>query len=206
MDATTKKYSIKTDFTMLSILLVPIAVALNFIGSQIAHALKLPLYLDTIGTVLVALLCGPWVGAVGGLLTNLMTGITNPVSIAFAPVNIAVGLVTGFLARKNMFSVWWKWVISMLLMALASLIVATPIVVIVFGGVTGSGSSLIAATMMASGTKVLNAVLSTELVFTCTDRAIAFFITWLVVRVIPARTLVKYPCGENYIKSESAEA
>ena len=85
-------------------------------------------------TVFAAMLCGPWVGAVAGGLTNVVTGIANPVNFAFIPVNILVGLVTGFLARKKMFSVWWKWILSMLIMAAVSIISAAPIVVLVYGG------------------------------------------------------------------------
>ena len=124
-----KKFSIKDDFALLSLLLIPIAVAINFTGGQLASLLKLPLYLDTIGTIFVAMLCGPWVGGLAGLVTNLVLGISNPIFIPFAIVNVTVVLVTGFLARADMFSIWWKWIISMVLMALASIITAAPIVV-----------------------------------------------------------------------------
>lgn len=103
-----KKYSIKEDFSMLALLIIPVGVAVNFVGGQLASILKLPMYLDTIGTIFAAMLCGPWVGAVTGGLTNVVTGIANPVNFAFIPVNVIAGLVTGFLARKQMFSVWWK--------------------------------------------------------------------------------------------------
>jgi energy-coupling factor transport system substrate-specific component len=202
----TKKYSIKTDFTMLSLLLIPIAVAVNFVGGQLAVVLKLPLYLDTIGTILVAMLCGPWVGGLAGLVTNLVLGITNPIFFAFAIVNVVVGVVTGFLARANWFSVWWKWLISMLLMALASLITAAPIVVMMFGGITSSGTSLITATLMATGTNIWSAVISTELVFTILDRVISFAVTYLILRVIPVRILIKFACGEHYIRENKAVA
>ena len=112
-----KKYSIKEDFSMLALLIIPVGVAVNFVGGQLASILKLPMYLDTIGTIFAAMLCGPWVGAVTGGLTNVVTGIANPVNFAFIPVNVIAGLVTGFLARKQMFSVWWKWLISMFVMA-----------------------------------------------------------------------------------------
>ena len=131
---TKRKFSIKNDFTMLALLLIPIAVAVNYVGGQVAAGLRLPFYLDTIGTILVAMLCGPWVGAVAGLVTNLILGITNPIFFPFAIVNIAVGLVTGFCARKGGFTLqggiatyWWKWLISIVLMALTSIITATPL-------------------------------------------------------------------------------
>ena len=53
-----KKHSIKSDFSMLAILIIPIAVAVNFVGGQLASLLKLPMYLDTIGTIFAGMLCG----------------------------------------------------------------------------------------------------------------------------------------------------
>lgn len=195
-----KKYSIKDDFTMLALLTIPIAVAVNFVGSQIHHALSLPLYLDTIGTFFVAMLCGPWVGALTGLITNLVLGITNPSAIPFALTSIAVGLTAGFLARGKMFSNWWKIAISILVTSMVSTIVSAPIAVLVFGGVTSSADSLFAATLMASGVNIWKAVIGTNFLFTCIDRVIAIVITWLIIKVIPARSLVKYSLGTNYIK------
>ena len=202
-----KTYSLKSDFSMLALLLIPIAVAVNFVGGQIAVALKLPFYLDTIGTILVAMLCGPWVGGVAGLVTNLVLGISNPIFFPYAIVNIAVGLVTGFCARRGGFStqgglskVWWKWLISIVLMALASIITAAPITVLMFGGMTGSGTSLITATMIAAGSDIWSAVIGTEFIFTVLDRIISVFLTYLIIKVIPSRTLVKFSLGEHYIK------
>lgn len=200
-----KKHSIKTDFSLLALLLIPIAVAVNFVGGQVAVLLKIPLYLDTIGTILVAMLCGPWVGGLAGLITNLVLGISNPTFLAFAIVNVAVGIVTGFCARWGGFTVWWKWIISMVLMSLASIITAAPIVVLLYGGITASGTSLITATLMATGVNIWNAVISTELVFTVSDRIISFIITYLILRVIPDRTLIKFSIGEQYIKKAKTD-
>lgn len=201
-----KKYSIKTDFSMLAILMIPISVAVNFVGGNLASTLKLPMYLDTIGTIFASMLCGPWVGALAGALTNVVNGLINPVNFAFIPVNVIVGLVTGFLARGKMFNTWWKWVISMILMTLASIVSAAPIVVLVFGGVTGGGTSIIAATLMAAGTNIWVAVMGSDGIFTVVDRIISFVIAWLVIRVIPNKTLIKFGCGENYIRKPKAAA
>ena len=197
-----KKYSIKEDFSMLALLIIPVGVAVNFVGGQLASILKLPMYLDTIGTIFAAMLCGPWVGAVTGGLTNVVTGIANPVNFAFIPVNVIAGLVTGFLARKQMFSVWWKWLISMFVMAWVSIIVSAPIVVLVYGGVTGGGTSIITAAAMAAGANIWAAFFGTEGVFHVLDRIISFLICWAVIKVIPPRTLVKFGCGSNYIKEK----
>ena len=199
---TTKQYSIKDDFTMQAVLIIPVCVAVNFVGGQLAGLLKLPMYLDTIGTIFASLLCGPWVGAVAGGLTNVVTGIANPTNFAFIPVNIIAGLVTGFLARKNMFNKTWKWLLSMFIMAWVSIIVSAPIVVLVYGGVTGGGTSLITAAALAAGANIWAAFFGTEGVFQVLDRIISFLICWAVIKVIPTRNLIKFSLGELYIKKK----
>jgi energy-coupling factor transport system substrate-specific component len=47
----------------LVVALVPAAAALNIVGSMINNALKLPIFLDMIGTAVAAIVLGPWWGA-----------------------------------------------------------------------------------------------------------------------------------------------
>lgn len=200
-----KKHTIKEDFSMLAILTIPVGVAVNVVGGQLASLLKLPMYLDTIGTIFTAIIAGPWVGAVTGLLTNIVTGILNPVNFWFIHVNIIAGLVTGALARKGWFAVWWKGLIATIIMALVTTIASAPPVVYVYGGVTGSGTSLITAVLMASGQSIWASVLSVEIIWTTLDRIISWIISLGVMKVMPDRTLVKYSLGELYTKKQAAE-
>jgi energy-coupling factor transport system substrate-specific component len=63
---------LKQDFSTVTLVLIPVAIAMNIAVGQIIYTLKVPLYLDTIGTVLVGVLAGPWAGALTGLLSNLV--------------------------------------------------------------------------------------------------------------------------------------
>ena len=59
--------SLASQFDTRTIVLIPIAIAINIIlGQTVAAALKVPIYLDSIGTILVAVLAGPLAGAVTG--------------------------------------------------------------------------------------------------------------------------------------------
>ena len=64
---------IARQFDTRTIVLMPIAIAINIIlGQTVAAALKLPIYLDSIGTILVGALAGPIPGMLTGLLANLI--------------------------------------------------------------------------------------------------------------------------------------
>ena len=54
---------LKAQFSTKSLVLIPIAVGINLIGGTLCSMLKLPLFLDTVGTLVVACLSGPWVAA-----------------------------------------------------------------------------------------------------------------------------------------------
>jgi hypothetical protein len=64
----------------LRIAFVPVAIGLNLAIGTLAHALRLPLYLDAIGTIIATLLLGWRAGILTGVGSFLLAGlITNPV-------------------------------------------------------------------------------------------------------------------------------
>jgi hypothetical protein len=102
--------SIASQFDTRTIVLIPIAIAINIIlGQTVAAALKVPIYLDSIGTILVAVLAGPVAGAVTGGLTNLLwtyvlpPPFNSPYAAPFFVVAVEIGLVAGIAGRFGFF-------------------------------------------------------------------------------------------------------
>jgi energy-coupling factor transport system substrate-specific component len=100
--------SISSQFTTRTLVLMPVAIAINIIlGATVANALKLPVYLDSIGTILVAALAGPIAGAVTGALSNLLWTFVLPPpfqngpAAAFAIVAAVIGVMAGLIARAG---------------------------------------------------------------------------------------------------------
>src|SRR5690625_7396239 len=68
-------------FSTAAIALIPAAIGINYLGKLVAGLLKLPLWLDSIGTVLSAMLAGPIIGALSGMINNIIYGVTaDPIS------------------------------------------------------------------------------------------------------------------------------
>lgn len=195
-----KRNSIKDDFTLMAMMLIPIAIAVNIIGGQIAVLLKLPVYLDTIGTLLIAILAGPWVGALTGLLSNLVNSIFDPVFIPYAIVSVAVGLAAGFFSRAKLFLTIWKTILVGILIGLLAAIVSTPITAYLFGGVTGSGSTLITGVLMAAGQNLIEAVLTSSIISDLADKTISCLICFFIIKSMSSRYLSKFSLGENFFR------
>ena len=54
------------NFSLMVILLIPVAIAINIVGGQLTSVLKLPVDLDMIGVILVGALAGPIPAAITG--------------------------------------------------------------------------------------------------------------------------------------------
>ncbi|MFN2483468.1 MAG: hypothetical protein ABR509_00830 [Candidatus Limnocylindria bacterium] len=98
--------SIVSQFDTRTIVLMPLAIALNIVlGAAVGNALKVPVYLDSIGTILVGVLAGPIPGALTGLLSNLLWTYVMPPpfqngpAAAFAIVAAVIGLLAGLFGR-----------------------------------------------------------------------------------------------------------
>jgi energy-coupling factor transport system substrate-specific component len=97
------------DFSTSVLVLMPVGIAINIAVGSIVYLLKLPIYMDSIGTVLVGVLAGPWAGALTGLLANLIwsllpiPGGASPIQAFFSPVAATIGLMAGFWASRGVF-------------------------------------------------------------------------------------------------------
>jgi hypothetical protein len=103
LDSLTRQFDTRT------IVLIPLAVALNVaLGAAVGTVLRLPIYLDSIGTILVAALAGPLAGAVTGFLSPLTWTYLAPppfqsaTAAPFALTATVIGLLAGTFAR-------WGW-------------------------------------------------------------------------------------------------
>ena len=96
-------------FSTRVITLMPVAIAINIVlGVTVQQVLKLPIYLDSIGTILVGVLAGPLAGALTGFLANVLWAYVipppfqYPPAAAFAVVAATIGLMAGAAARAGL--------------------------------------------------------------------------------------------------------
>lgn len=195
MSATTSRNPASTPiFATRTLVLMAIGIALNIALGQVASLLNLPIFLDSLGTVTVAVLCGPIVGGLTGLITNLLWGlISSPTTAYFAPVAMIIGVAAGLLARAGMFRAIWKAAISGAVIAVALAFVAVPIRIYLFGGVTGSGADFLTAYLLQVGQSLFGSVIVTVITSNLADKITTAVLAWLIIRGLPERTRSDWP-------------
>lgn len=194
---------IKKDFTLIAILLIPIGVAVNVVAGELVELLKIPLFLNQIGTMIVAMIAGPWVGAVTGGVSKLIFGIFNPTQLAFMPVSMASGIVVGLLAKKGMTTKVWKVMITGFIVAIVAILIATPTTVIVFGGASGTGSDALTAIVLASGKEIWTAVFTQKIFVESIDKILSILVAYMIVRKMSDQYLSKQNYGHLYINNKN---
>lgn len=198
--------SIKKDFTTTTLVLIPVAIAINIVIGEIVVLLKLPVYLDSIGTVLVGAICGPWAGALTGALSNTIWGlILDPNAFPWWPVAAVIGFVAGWAAYFGLFRAWWKVIVAGLCIAVGSTLASTPISVYLYGGITASGSSFITAYLLQTGQGLWSAVIGTNLVTEPVDKTATALLAFAIIAGLSTRFLARFPRAEN-VKPEAAGA
>ena len=143
-----------------------VAVAMNIVLGIITSALGIPLYLDTLGTVLSAAILGPVPG--------------------FCLVNMAVGLIVGLVAKK------WKFgivpaVITGIALSFICPAIGTPIGIYVYGGLNGSVSDMLVMSLVQGGKTIFQASFLRNVASNLIDKIGTCIIGCLLIKAMPMR-------------------
>ncbi len=188
----------------LTLFLIPIGVAVNFIGGQIAILLKLPLYLDAIGTIVVGALCGGVPGLIVGLISNILNSISSPTTLFYAVLSVIFGISAAICSKKNIFKSLPKTMLSSLWFAFVGGVLGACITWIVNGGDFGP---ITAGTYAAVIYETLHlpaflCQLIAEFCMDLLDKFVTLVVVFFVLKSMPNRFLAKLPLGNIYAKEE----
>ena len=123
----------------LAIVLIPVCIAIDYAGHVVASTLKLPLFLDSIGTVLGGLLAGPWVGGIAGLITNFISsGTVDPTAAPYSIISLAIGFAAGIAGYYGWHKSWPGRVALYVFIVLVASIGSTPINIHLYAGQSGT--------------------------------------------------------------------
>ncbi len=106
------------------ILICIAAVALNLFGAFVAESFGLPLYLDTVGTIFIAMMSGYVPGIVVGFATHFFASFADETQMYYCSVSIFIAIYTTFLARRNVFKNFFKTLTAIPALALVATILS----------------------------------------------------------------------------------
>lgn len=199
-DSTQRNESNKSRRLGRRMLLIVSSTALNLLGFWLVATLGIPLYLDMLGTAIVAMVLGPWAGVAVAIATNLLgSSITDSSSLAFILVNVTGALVWGYGIRwvrreRNL----KRYYLLTFLVALSCSVIATILLVVVFHGGTGHASELTRANLDSYGMPLIVTVFASNLLYSLADKMLtAFLLVMVLVR------LRRWVNGSNIVDLEA---
>jgi energy-coupling factor transport system substrate-specific component len=181
-----------------------LCVALDVGLGTLVNLVKLPVYLDAVGTIAFALLAGrlgfrgfviaALVGTAGFVITGLLF---NPVVLWFIPTQIAIAAYSFYVARPALstylqggdlgFRRIGLLVILGIGLGIVAGVVSAPIIAYVFGGITGAGASLIVAALLKAGSTLFQSVLASGIASEPIDKTLQLIVAVALVRATPSR-------------------
>ena len=170
-------------------------LGLNFAGHAVVVAFGLPLFLDSIGTVLAGVVAGPWVGGSVGFISNLVSSNTvDPVAAPYGIVSFAVGFAAGLSRYLN----WQKrgtgWLALWLVTVAIASLVSTPLNFLINGGKSSVafGDSIYAALTSAHLPRIIAAFVG-EVAVDLPDKLLTVVAALLIAQGLQQRRTTAAP-------------
>lgn len=173
---------------------IAFGAALNVSVGYLVNILKLPLYLDSIGTILVSVLCGWKYGIITGLAALIIMTFTSvPTVFAYAGTVVVISLTASAFAKIGFLKSVKITILGGLVIGIASTIASVPVTTFLYGGVSLAGSDAITTIFKISGMPVWKSVLLGSLVTDPLDKLVTALICLTLVKSLPVHLLDRLP-------------
>lgn len=180
--------------------LIPACIGINYLGKLFASVLKLPLWLDSIGTCIGGVLGGPIIGGLCGAINNLIYGLTtgDNITLIYALTSLGIGIAVGVMARLGFMKEFSKAILTACVAGVVAVLISTPLNVQFWGGTTGNiwGDALFTATQAANMPVLLGSFLD-ELVVDVPDKILTIIIVFLIIKGLPKNLTSIYEVNDG---------
>ena len=173
--------------------LIPSSVAINLVMGFIVNQLGLPVYLDTLGTVLAAGLAGPVAGLLTGLVSQMVRSLYEGfVWFPFVLIQLLIALVAALARRTGGFASAARSIAWGVAAGVAGGSASATISYTLFEGVTATGVTAITALLSAFGVERAPAVLLASITTDVLDKVLVFSMAGVALRSLPRRLAARY--------------
>lgn len=182
---TQPKYRIKN-----IIILCVVATAINILGGYIAVWTGIPLYIDSVGTVLAAALGGYMPGIIVGFVTNIIKSAIDIESIYYGILNMLIAICTAYFAQKGFFKKTFK---PLLIVPVLAVVTCIPDAILTWvfnnGAVGGCGEGIAQYLWDNTFLGGFMSQLSADFVVEIADKAIAVAVVIILLKLVPKKLL-----------------
>lgn len=178
-----------------TLVVVRLGVALNLVLGQIVAALLLPLFLDSVGTILTASLVGWRAAIVTGLVSQVLQAALsgNFAWLPFGVVQVVIASYAYLAARAGLLRRLITAVPAGIVLGALAGVTAAPIAYFLFGGATAGGVSAVTAALRAIGLPLHLAVAVSSISTDILDKTASFLLVCAVLRSIPHTLYFRFP-------------
>ena len=182
------------------IVLIPACIGINYLGKLFASVLKLPLWLDSIGTCIGAVLGGPIIGGICGAANNLIYGFTtgDSITLVYALTSLGIGVAVGIMARLGRMKKLSGAVLTACVAGFVAVLISTPLNILFWGGTTGNlWGDAVFAWSQASGLPVALGSFLDEVIVDVPDKLITLLIVFAIIKGLPKKLTSLYEMGDE---------
>ena len=190
----------KTKLNAACIVLIPACIGINYLGKLFASVLKLPLWLDSIGTCIGAVLGGPIIGGICGAANNLIYGFTtgDSITLVYALTSLGIGIAVGIMARLGRMKKLSGAVLTACVAGFVAVLISTPLNILFWGGTTGNlWGDAVFAWSQASGLPVALGSFLDEVIVDVPDKLIKLLIVFAIIKGLPKKLTSLYEMGDE---------
>jgi len=175
--------------------MVRLGVAVNLVIGQVVAALLLPVYLDAVGTMLVAALVGPRAAIAAGITSQVLAAVLsgNFSWLPFGVVQIEIALFAWLASRAGVFKHIGLALPAGALLGLLAGASAAPIAYYIFGGATAGGVTAVTTVLRFLGVPLRAAVFVSSMSTDLVDKTISFGLIFLILRTLPKHLAARFP-------------
>ena len=190
----------KTKLNAACIVLIPACIGINYLGKLFASVLKLPLWLDSIGTCIGAVLGGPIIGGICGAANNLIYCFTtgDSITLVYALTSLGIGVAVGIMARLGRMKKLSGAVLTACVAGFVAVLISTPLNILFWGGTTGNlWGDAVFAWSQASGLPVALGSFLDEVIVDVPDKLITLLIVFAIIKGLPKKLTSLYEMGDE---------
>ena len=166
-----------------------IGIILNIAGAHFAARFNLPLYLDSVGTVLIAVVGGYLPGVITGFLSNVINALSDPINAYYSLISVLIAAAAAFFADKGYYKKYWKATMTAFPLALIGGGIGSFLTYCLYGFDIGEGfTAALSRQFFESGNlSLFVSQLSSDMLYDMADKLITVTVVFLLVKLVSAK-------------------